>query len=721
MTKQVTLGLALHNHQPVGNFPWVFEEAYRHAYLPMLECLERHPAIRVSLHYSGPLLDWLVATYPAFLRRLAGLVSRGQVEMMTGGYYEPILPAIPEADRIGQIRKMTEFIDREFGTTATGMWLAERVWEPQLPTTLFHAGVEWTIVDDTHFKMVGLTDDDLTGYYLTEDQGYPVKVFATSKRLRYVIPWADVSQVIDELGRAAGDDPSLIAVMGDDGEKFGVWPGTYDYCWTRGWMDRFFEAIEANRAWIRVVPVGEYARSHRARGRIYLPTASYAEMLEWALPAGAGEEFTRVVHEMQASQREDVVRFLRGGFWRNFLVKYEEVNTMHKKMLRVHRKVYPSEGSPDPVALDELWQGQCNCPYWHGVFGGIYMTDVRAATFRHLIRSETRADALRHGDEDWIAHQVVDFDQDSRDELLVESSRANYYLAPELGGTLVEWDTREGFYNLTSVMTRRPEAYHATLRQASAASASTDDSGAVKTIHDVVRIKEPGLAQLLHYDWYRRACLVDHFLPAGTSASAFADQAYAEAGDFVGQPYRVTVGGQGTERIVTLTRDGQVADHASPLSVTVEKTLRFVADDPGFVAIYRLVNRAEQSLTSTFGVELNLNLLGGGGNPAAYRRLVSATVDQAGFDQNGEAGEVRQVVAGNSYLGLEVSFTVSRPATAWWATIDSVSSSEGGFERVHQGSSLLFSWPVHLPPGGEWTAELRAAVAVARRSERDRG
>ena len=79
------LGLAIHNHQPVGNFPWVIEEAYQKAYLPMLEALERHPLIRFSLHNSGPLIDWFQEHRPEYLRRLGALVRRGQVEAMSGG------------------------------------------------------------------------------------------------------------------------------------------------------------------------------------------------------------------------------------------------------------------------------------------------------------------------------------------------------------------------------------------------------------------------------------------------------------------------------------------------------------------------------------------------------------------------------------------------------------------------------------------------------------
>ncbi len=178
--------------------------------------------------------------------------------MMSGGYYEPILAVIPEEDRQGQIRKMTETVAREFGYNATGIWLAERVWEPSLPGTLNRAGVEWTVVDDTHFKMVGLDDEDLLGYYLTEDQGLILKVFGTSKYMRYAVPWRPVNEVIAYLRDLASDAESRIVVMGDDGEKFGLWPGTKVLCWDRGWIENFFSALEGAREWLAVMPPGEW-------------------------------------------------------------------------------------------------------------------------------------------------------------------------------------------------------------------------------------------------------------------------------------------------------------------------------------------------------------------------------------------------------------------------------------------------------------------------------
>jgi alpha-amylase len=166
--KGICLGLVIHNHQPVGNYPFVFEQVYHDAYLPFLEALERHPGVRVSLHYSGSLLDWLRDNRPDFIPRVAALVGRGQVEIMTGGYYEPILPIIPDGDKLGQIAKLSQAVRQLFGQEPTGLWLAERVWEPHLPAPLARSGVRWTVVDDSHFRRLGMPESDLAGYFITE-------------------------------------------------------------------------------------------------------------------------------------------------------------------------------------------------------------------------------------------------------------------------------------------------------------------------------------------------------------------------------------------------------------------------------------------------------------------------------------------------------------------------------------------------------------------------
>jgi alpha-amylase/alpha-mannosidase (GH57 family) len=140
---KLNLVLLIHAHQPVGNFDEVMEYTYVRSYLPFVDCLSRHPHVRMGLHYSGSLLEWLAAHHPEYLAQIAALAARGQVEVVGGGFYEPILITIPPEDQIEQIRRLSDFIAEHFGKRPGGAWLAERVWEPQLPAALAEARL-WT-------------------------------------------------------------------------------------------------------------------------------------------------------------------------------------------------------------------------------------------------------------------------------------------------------------------------------------------------------------------------------------------------------------------------------------------------------------------------------------------------------------------------------------------------------------------------------------------------
>lgn len=708
---RLTLSLAFHNHQPVGNFPSVFEQAYRQAYEPMVGALERHPGVRVALHYTGPLLDWLREAHPDLLSRVRALVARGQVEVMTGGYYEPILPAIPDRDKHGQILKMTRAVRGLFGYEATGLWLAERVWEPHLPKALAGAGVAYTIVDDTHFVHVGLTGDELTGHFITEEDGATVAILPSAKPLRYRIPWATVPDLMQWLrGQTADDDRVL--VMGDDGEKFGLWPGTHTLCWDRGWIETFFAAIETAGEWLVTRPPGEWVKTMPPRGRIYLPTASYDEMTEWALPAPAAARLPALKHEVQDQGRADILPFLQGGFWRHFLVKYSEINTLHKTMLRVSRRVWKMRAGPRrDEALDHLWQAQCNCPYWHGVFGGIYLGHIRSANYAHLIAAERVADSGRRARR-WVEAHSEDLDADGRPEVLVRSDAQVLSIDPAEGGSVVAWDVRGAGVNLVNVMTRRPEGYHEPLRQAivrgEAVLYRPDDE--TESIHTAtVRVKEWGLEHYLTTDWYRRSSFLDHFLGPG-GPETFTRGEVRELGDFVNQAYEVTVdtatgAPAAGPAVVRLTRDGHVWIGSTHAPVRVDKTLTVPAGREALEVSYHITNHSRTTLVADFAVETNWGTTG----------------PDAAIVVGGDAfrvGDAREIPAASAFtlrdegwhLAVSADLKSPQPARLWIVPIEVVSASEAGFERTFQGTSILIVWPMLLEPRAVWEGQVSFAI-----------
>ncbi|MCX5770620.1 MAG: DUF1925 domain-containing protein [Candidatus Hydrogenedentes bacterium] len=463
--KTINFIFGCHSHQPVGNFEHVFEMAYEQAYRPFMDVLERYPAVKMTQHFTGPLLDWFKAHAPEFLERLRAGVDSGQIEIMGGAYYEPLLCAIPERDAIAQIVMMAEFAEREFGQVPKGMWLAERVWEPHMPSTMRRAGIEYTALDDTHFLTAGLTADNLFGYYVTEDQGLSLKVFPILARLRYFVPFHPVRETIDYLRENATEDGLACAVLHDDGEKFGVWPETHHSVYEERWLEEFFQALTDNSEWIRCVTYTEFMAKAPALGRIYLPTASYHEMMEWALPPEMQRQLARLNERVSSDPSLAPLRasFIRGSFWRNFLVKYPEANNIQKKMLRVSAKLDQLRKKRDPRVREAerlLFEGQCNCAYWHGVFGGLYLNHLRTALYEKLIAAEKVMDEIVHRKDDWVAGFQVDFDADGRDEAILETAHQALYFQPVDGGTLFEWDFKDQPFNLINTLTRREEVYH---------------------------------------------------------------------------------------------------------------------------------------------------------------------------------------------------------------------------------------------------------------------
>lgn len=482
--------MCIHNHQPVGNFDSVFEEGLARAYVPFLETLMDFPRVKVSLHTSGPLLEYLEQHHlDRYLDLVRELVSRGQVEPVGGGFFEPILQLLPEPDRLAQIQLMSDELLRLFGRRPTGLWLTERVWEPHLARSLALAEVQWTMLDDNGFEKIGVGGADLFHSYTTEEEAHTVTVFPILKELRYKIPWAEPEETLRFI-RESPDDAEVF-VYGDDGEKFGMWPGTYDHVYKNGWLRRFFQAIsEADD--VTTVTVGDAAKLFPPRKRIYLPACSYAEMEEWSLDASRQKHFSDLLEKTSPADKP----YLAGGTFRNFLARYPESNRMQKRMLFVGSEL----GADDAEAKTHYLRSQCNCAYWHGIFGGLYLPHLRDAVYAELLRAERLLPRRRMGA--WLQ----DTDADGRDEVVMTTEHQTFFLHAS-GGLLTQWDNLPQAWSWSNVMTRYHEAYHDRMLQ----TLSLEQPETATNIHETLRMKDPEALNALQFDDHVRFSFMDHF------------------------------------------------------------------------------------------------------------------------------------------------------------------------------------------------------------------
>jgi 4-alpha-glucanotransferase len=694
------LVLLIHAHQPVGNFDDVFERSYANSYLPFIGVLSKHPSIHAGLHYSGCLLEWIERAHPEYFEQLRTMVRDGQVEMIGGGFYEPVLIAIPPQDRLEQIRRLTDYIERHFQERPRGAWLTERVWEPQIPSVLAPAGVEYTLVDDNHFVGAGFEADQLYGYYLTEDLCQAVKILPGLKLLRYLIPFREVQETTQFLRGAAEAHPGGLAAMGDDLEKFGGWPGTYDHCYRNGWLEHFFSALEECNDWLEVATPAKALASRAPLGRADLPTASYTEMMEWALPTPARKRYHGLVEEF--ASRPEALPFLRGGVWRNFFSKYSESNLLHKKMLHVSEKVNTLTHSRRRekkfrTFLEQsktlLLRGQCNDAYWHGVFGGLYAPHLRTAVWRALVQAESVADELMQRKKTYAQVTKFDFDSDGRDEVYFTSEKYAVLVAPADGGTVAALDFRPSDVALINSLQRRPEAYHSAVRQA-----SEGESSNVQSIHEQRRSKEEGLERWLKYDrWPRNVFRLLVFNREKTQED-YAAVRLEEDAALAGGRYGVTR--------LSPTRVGLASEDGNDW--TGEKTLSFRSTKEGFDATCAagLRRNAEVRAVANAGVEVVVNF------------LAPSTPDRY-FESDGKRFPLRWSAAVpaedlrlvDEWQGASVRIEAPGAHHFWIAPIETVSESEDGYERIYQGSQIIAVWPVELAKDGQWKGEVTLRVA----------
>ncbi|NIP99669.1 MAG: DUF1926 domain-containing protein, partial [Nitrospinaceae bacterium] len=661
-------------------------------------------------------LEWLKDHRPEYLDTLRSLVAGGQLELMSGGFYEPILSSLPEEDAVGQIRMMNEFIETEFDCRPQGLWLTERIWSPHLPKIIAGAGLRYTVADDTHFYYAGLETRQIQGYFLTECEGHPLAVFPISQDLRYSIPF-DLPEVTMDHLRRLRDEPGFDAVTyADDGEKFGGWPDTYQWVYEEKYLFNFFKALEEQADWLEPVTFSDYLDRHPPAGRVYLPMASYEEMMEWSLPYEAGLRFHDLKNEIENSQfnRENLKIFLRGGQWNNFLTKYEESNHLHKRMIQVGRKV--KRLSPDlqesSGALRELYRSQCNCAYWHGLFGGLYLNYLRHALYSHLIAAEKIADDLLLGAERGLRAEVEDFNQDGFDEILVSNARMTAVLSPARGGTLMELDYRPACFNLSNVFKRRPEIYHRDILDAEAG--NKDEGGQPQSIHHRVRFKEPGLNEKLIYDRWDRYSFMDHCLPPETTFDRFKTNRYQPKVSLAGEPYawQVRTAGELEESAeVALSRE-TFKEGPEAAGLKMDKIYRFDAGEAVLAVTYRIQNAGPRPEHFLWACEFNFSLLAGDAEDRYYH-VDGAGLNDARMASEGTLSAVRNLAIRDDFFKFEVEWTFDAPAEVWRFPVATVSQSEDGFESMYQGSCVTACWDMELEPGQRRDLQVQLEIRPA--------
>ncbi len=667
--KNIKLIFGTHNSQPVGVADAEIEEAYQQSYKPFLTTLYNHPEIQAVLHYSGWLLSWLEDNHPEFLMLLNDVVKRKQVELLGGGYYDPVLPLVPSSDRSGQIELLTTLLRKRFGKRPRGGWITERIWEPSLASTIKNSGMEYVFLDDQHFLTAGFEGSDMFRPCITEDQGKTLVVFPICARLRHMVPEETPEAVIDYISSLRDDEiEARVTVLVDDGERYTL---SGKNIVSKGeWFDRFFELLGKQKGKIDTVVPTNYLSDRAPSKKGYFRCTSYEEMMSWTLDTASQRDFEKAKNKLS---EKDKGPFLCGGYFRQFLSKYPESNMLYAKMMYTHLLVNQIRGdrARKKTAREELWRGEGHTPLWHGKHGGIYENRLRKAAYGALIEAEkvTREKGIFKP-----SLTAVDFDMDGTNEYLYQGLEMNSYVH-RTGGVMFELDHIKEAWNYLDTLARYREPYHA--------------NGATPE------------------DRYSRRAFIDHFFLPNENINSFDRMTCTELGNFVWKSYKV----ESFERErneLKLVANGRILYKTKQQPFEIRK--RYSFKRTSVTVAYVLMNTASIPMNLSFGSEINIALPE---NNSKAARISSVAKDSKGKETKSEVGLAKTIVEQASDLLVEdlvhevsLGIGASLPFKLWSLPVETYSRSLRGDAKVYQSSCLVPQWTINLQPNERWEVVL---------------
>lgn len=647
----VSLLFGVHAHQPVGNFAEVVDDAHERCYKPFMQVLYRYPEFKFAVHFSGWLFDYLLKKFPQDMALLKEMVARGQVEMFGGGDTEPVLAVIPYRDRVGQIGKLSDRLNAALGTRPQGAWLTERVWEATVVPALADAKMAYVTVDDYHFLCSGKRNDELNGFFTTEEDDRKLDLFPISEALRYRIPFSPAHETVSYLESLAQEGVQAAAIYFDDIEKFGIWPETFEWVYEKLWLEDFIKGVLASP---HIIPqtYREYHAAGKTRGIVYLPTTSYVEMNEWTLPVAAAHTYAGLVKTEKASGFYDARKaFLRGGIWKNFFSRYPESNWMHKRMLGLSARLNTlPEKKRKPEMQEQLYIAQANDSYWHGLFGGIYLPHLRREVYRAIVQLESMLDKVLPRP----VNYQHDFDSDGCEEIFLHNASLQAVIKRDGSASISELDSYLLRHNFGDTLRRQPEHY---FRKIESNHASQHSGTGIASPHDRVA--------------YKHAISAEDMAPDTHGQTLFRDG--------------IAINGKNHELVYELHESDirGVTFHAQAEGVAVTK--RIFLDNHSLGVSYRLSGDAEITMHSHVALAMPScdGFLG---------RYIEDGKVLSGFGKALQLADADGLVLDDGVLGGHLCLNVNRVVQLRGAPFFTVSQSEAGFEKIMQAVMLDLQW-----------------------------
>ncbi|QSR89535.1 DUF1926 domain-containing protein [Methylacidiphilum caldifontis] len=575
--KQINILWIVHFHQPNGVFPETYKKFTQKATLPFLYSINNHPKVKLSLHFSGNYLVYLQNENKEVIDLLRKMVEDGQIELLGGGFYEPIFCFLSREDSLLQLQKLHQFIADHLGFSPKGAWLAESVWEPYFVELLAQSGYQYTILEDSLFENAGLLPAEIKHPFLTQFNRHSIYVFGYHSLFSKEIPFKEIKDIHPSFVQISHREGMQIVCIAQSGELYGFWPDTREQVYQKHRLEDWLHYLDENSSWIQTRFPSEFIDGYWPV--ISLPSGGRKELQPFCLPHRATLEFVSAQNDLKLRFDADrFLKFFKGGNWLTFLSKYPEANYIHKRMLQVSEKIRSLPRELQEDIYDSILASQGHTVYWHAYKDGLFGNYIRDNAFSHILNAEKmireRAPQL------FSPIENEDFDADKFPEIFLRSSRCSVCIKPLLGGSITEFNFLPTSYNLSNTLRRHPCFF-----------------------------PEPIPPDMYAEDWHQRTVFLDHFVPLSTSLYDFVSGSFLEYGDFVNQPYEIINTAETAKGYtVLLERKGGLYFTTNKFNFTISKEYTLTPSDELHL-LYTITNEDNIPIELLFCCEINYSIL----------------------------------------------------------------------------------------------------------------
>ena len=390
--------------QQGNKIPENAEEIYEKSVKKLIGLLYSNPRICATISFSGLMLEWYEKKHPEVLDVLKELTSRKQVEVLGGGYYDPLFPLLLPVDRLGQIELLQTGLRQSLGKRPRGIRLSQNAWEPQLVQTFNSHEFEYVLLDTD--LILKKSNNNAMAYfpYVVEDAGKTIIIIPTNKKF---VPSVEtpIEEYIENLKKLIpGQEPKILCSE----IKLDVLSDLI----ADNWFYKFIDATIFESS-IEFSNPGRYLKSNVNFTKTFIPSNSSIKINEENINAT-----------------------------RNLFSKYIECVNLYARTVYAGNLINQLKGDKlkRKAAREDLWQAQNYIPYIEqDSFLGIY---ERQNAYKKILQAEN----LLKTSLTTKIFSSFDYDMDGYREYLCQFPTYSSFVSCK-GGLLFELDLHSSYQN----------------------------------------------------------------------------------------------------------------------------------------------------------------------------------------------------------------------------------------------------------------------------------